>query len=128
MEITITPKRAKFSSAHSLHCFGEGHPCARKHGHTWWVQATFQGAPVGGLLIDYAVVSDTVRAFDHQDLDVAEVMQGLLATGENLLALLVTAFRAECEKQTSSVRVVRVELAEDPIPGDAHVLVWQAAC
>ena len=121
--IALTPKRSKFSAAHSLACFGPDHPCARKHGHTWWVQATFEGEPdADGVLIDYAVVRDVVRLLDHEDLD--PIFDGR-ATGENLVEWLRrrlsnrAALRPDC-------RLVRVELVEDPVPGDAHVLVWTA--
>lgn len=121
----LTPKRAKFSAAHSLPCLGEDDPCARKHGHTWWVQATFAGKPdKRGLLIDFAVVGNVARWFDHRDLDVAGVMAGLAPTGENILLRLVEMFEQECDRAWPHATVVRVELLEDPVPGDGHTLVW----
>jgi 6-pyruvoyl-tetrahydropterin synthase len=132
--ITLTPKVAKISGAHSLACFGDGHPCARKHGHTWWVRATFAGEPdASGILIDYEVVRDVIKDLDrgpgrheilsdHYDLDA--VMAPLPSTGENLLLLLAERFVERCLTRGSHVSCVRVELSEDPVPGDAHTLVW----
>lgn len=122
--IYITPRRAKLSAAHSLPCFGDDHPCARKHGHTWWVQATFAGTPIGDVLIDYSVVADVAGMFDHRDLDEDEIMLGAIPTGENILMRLIELFEDVCSQQESRVEVVRIELTEDPIPGDAHSLVW----
>ncbi len=128
ISILLTPKRAKFSAAHSLSCFGADHPCSRKHGHTWWVQATFSGVPKDGLLIGYEVVREVVQPFDHTDLDTDPIMGGAIPTGECILGLLVDLFEAVCANRTREadtlVTVVRVELVEDPIPGDAHTLVW----
>lgn len=126
--IVLTPKRGKFSAAHSLACLGEDHPCARKHGHTWWMQASFAGVPDRhGILIDYAVVREVAAFFDKRDLDAEEPdnpMFGIMPTGENILRKLVEVFDARCRESLASVTVVRVVLDEDPIPGDSHRLTW----
>lgn len=124
MTMILTPKRATFSASHRLDCFGPDHKCARDHGHTWWVQASFAGMPIDGLLIGYEVVPEIVRPFDHVNLNEAEVMRGLLPTAENVLSLLVDRLEVACERAGPHVQVVRVELIEDPIPGDAHSIVW----
>lgn len=122
-EIILTPKTAKISGAHSLACFGEGHPCARRHGHTWWVRATFSGVPKDGILIGYEVVSEVVKAeFEHYDLD--EVMAPQMSSGENILLRLVDRFETRCAERGPHVWVVRVVLSEDPVPGDVHTLTW----
>jgi 6-pyruvoyl-tetrahydropterin synthase len=123
-EIILTPQTEKISGAHSLACMGEGHPCARKHGHTWWVSATFAGKPAdNGILIDYEVVRSVTKEFDHYDLD--EVMAPQTSTGENILVRLVDRFEERCAAHGPHVWVVRVVLSEDPRPGNnAHVLTW----
>lgn len=124
VKIRLTPKRAKISAAHSLPCFGVDHPCARKHGHTWWIQATFEGyADDEGILIDYAVVREVASILDHRDLDSA---MSAPPTGENILAWAVGEFSRRASERPDCC-VVRVEVVEDPIPGDGHVLVWEAA-
>lgn len=124
-EILLTPKRRKISAAHSLECLGPDSPCQRKHGHTWWVQAAFVGKPdERGLLVDYAIVGEVVGLFDHADLDDLPLMNGLSPTGENLLIRLVDLFDKRCQLAWPHATVVRVELLEDPIPGDGHVLSW----
>jgi hypothetical protein len=45
-------------------------------------------------------------------------------TGENILARLRELFELECRRECDLASVVRVELVEDPVPGDAHTLVW----
>jgi 6-pyruvoyl-tetrahydropterin synthase len=124
-EIILTPKTKKISGAHSLACLGQGHPCARKHGHTWWVSATFAGKPdpVTGILIDYEVVHTACKEFEHYDLD--EVMAPQASTGENILLRLVDRFEAKCAEHGPHVWVVRVVLSEDPEPGEnVHRLTW----
>ena len=115
--ITLTPKPAKFSAAHSLPCLGE--PCSRKHGHTWLVYASFRGEPdEHGILVPYEIVKSVVSRLDHQDLD--ELLD-YPATGE----MLATNIGIELQKKAGPhVVVTRVELHEDPSPVP-HVVVWE---
>lgn len=123
MIITLTPKRASFSAAHSLDCFGAGHKCARKHGHTYWVRASFRGEPdAHGVLIDYAIIPVTIAPLDHVDLDTDVPGLGP-ATGENLIAWIVLRLIQASDARENPCTLVRVELVEDPIPGDGHTLV-----
>jgi len=123
MTITLTPKPAKFSAAHSLACLGE--PCSRKHGHTWLVYATFRGddsllVPYG-ILVPYGVVRDVVDRYDHQDLD--ELLD-YPATGEMLAREIGLELQAELIAIECLAKVIRVELHEDPAPVP-HVIVWE---
>jgi queuosine biosynthesis protein QueD len=54
MFATVT-KEFIFDAAHKITQFGEGHKCARLHGHTWRVLITVAGAvdPLTGVVIDY---------------------------------------------------------------------------
>lgn len=114
--ITLTPKPAKFSAAHSLHCLGL--PCSRKHGHTWIVTATFRGEPdERGVLVPYEVVRDVVAELDHQDLD---VILDVPATGENLVILLADRL---VRAAPGRARLIRVVLEEDPAP-IPHRIEW----
>ena len=122
-EIILTPKRGKFSASHSITCLGPDSRCARCHGHTWWVQATFAGKPdERGLLIDYAVVDAIAGLFDHENQNVLPLLGGREPTGEVLLLTLVRLFDERCE--ASPATIVRVRLDEDPIPGDSHMMTW----
>lgn len=123
--ILLTPKRSKISAAHSLDCLGPDSPCSRKHGHTWWVQATFAGEPdEHGILVDYDVVRQVAGIFDHSDLDTLPAMLGRAPTGENLLGRLIEEFVDRLAHCWPQAQVVRVVLVEDPIPDDGHTLVW----
>jgi 6-pyruvoyltetrahydropterin/6-carboxytetrahydropterin synthase len=47
------------------------HPkCGRLHGHTYRVEVTIEGEPVGGMLMDFAdlkrVVRDVLSRYDHR--------------------------------------------------------------
>jgi 6-pyruvoyl-tetrahydropterin synthase len=118
--ITLTPKPAKFSAAHSLPCLGL--PCSRKHGHTWIVYATFRGEPnADGVLVPYEIVRDAVAPLDHQDLDEILVVP---ATGENLARLLAESLTLAIGAGGWSAELVRVELHEDPAPVP-HVIRWE---
>jgi 6-pyruvoyltetrahydropterin/6-carboxytetrahydropterin synthase len=59
-----------FDSMHLL----PGHPkCGVPHGHTYRVEVEVSGEPVGGMVIDFALLKEalqeTLSAFDHTDLN-----------------------------------------------------------
>lgn len=114
--ITLIPKPAKFSAAHSLPCLGL--PCSRKHGHTWIVSATFKGEPdQDGILVPYEIVKSAVGHLDHQDLD---DLLDFPATGELLAGYIASQLERELRQ---GVLLIRVELREDPAPVP-HIIIW----
>ena len=84
--------RKQFGAAHRL----EGHPgrCSRLHGHTWEVEAVFQGEGTGpsGMLVDFEEAAGALDAavadLDHTCLNDLEPFASTPPTAENV-ALLV---------------------------------------
>ena len=64
----------KLQAGHKL--TGYDGPCSRWHGHTWKVEVEIYGPSLDELnmLLDFRVIKDTIKAYDHQDLnDVCDV-------------------------------------------------------
>jgi 6-pyruvoyltetrahydropterin/6-carboxytetrahydropterin synthase len=66
-------------------------PCARPHGHNYYVEVTVEGAPhpTTGMLIDVArldeiVKRDVLDEVDHHTLEQASALAGVITTGEGL--------------------------------------------
>jgi len=66
-------------------------PCARPHGHNYYVEVTVSGAPdaATGMLVDVARVDDVVRRelldrVDHRTLEDVPALGGVVTTGESL--------------------------------------------
>lgn len=88
-----------FSAAHRLHSprltseanaelYG---PCARPHGHNYYVEVTLAGVPdpVTGMAVDLGHVDATVserllQHVDHHTLESAPPLAGVITTGEGL--------------------------------------------
>lgn len=66
-------------------------PCARPHGHNYYVEVTVSGAPdpVTGMLMDVAQLDAVVerallQRVDHQTLEAVPELGGIVTTGESL--------------------------------------------
>jgi 6-pyruvoyltetrahydropterin/6-carboxytetrahydropterin synthase len=66
-------------------------PCARPHGHNYYVEVTLAGSPdpVTGMAVDLGLVDQTVQrtlldAVDHHALEQAAPLTGVITTGEGL--------------------------------------------
>jgi 6-pyruvoyltetrahydropterin/6-carboxytetrahydropterin synthase len=66
-------------------------PCARPHGHNYYVEVTVGGVPdpVTGMAVDLGQVDATVRDsllqhVDHHTLETAPPLAGVITTGEGL--------------------------------------------
>ncbi len=66
-------------------------PCARAHGHNYYLEVTVAGAPdpVTGMVIDVARLDAIVRRevvdeVDHRTLETVPALAGVLTTGEGL--------------------------------------------
>ena len=66
-------------------------PCARMHGHNYYVEVTVAGVPdpVTGMAVDLGQVDETVASsllqhVDHHTLEAAPVLAGVITTGEAL--------------------------------------------
>ena len=66
-------------------------PCARQHGHNYYVEVTLAGVPdaVTGMAVDLGLVDAAVgdrllQQVDHQTLESAPALAGVITTGEGL--------------------------------------------
>lgn len=66
-------------------------PCARVHGHNYYVEVTVAGAPdpLTGMLVDVARLDGLVQGavidhVDHQTLEGVDVLRDVITTGECL--------------------------------------------
>jgi 6-pyruvoyltetrahydropterin/6-carboxytetrahydropterin synthase len=66
-------------------------PCARPHGHNYYVEVTLAGVPdpVTGMAIDLGEVDATVAGnllqhVDHHSLETVPALAGVITTGEGL--------------------------------------------
>ena len=88
-----------FSAAHRLvspHLDAAGNaelygPCARPHGHNYYVEVTLAGVPdpVTGMAVDLGHVDATVaekllQHVDHHTLEASPPLAGVITTGEGL--------------------------------------------
>ena len=88
-----------FSAAHRLFSPGLGSarnvelygPCARPHGHNYYVEVTLAGEPdpSTGMAVDLGLVDATVgdallQHVDHHTLEAVPALAGVITTGEGL--------------------------------------------
>jgi 6-pyruvoyltetrahydropterin/6-carboxytetrahydropterin synthase len=66
-------------------------PCARPHGHNYYVEVTLAGVPdpVTGMAVDLGIVDAAVRErllqhVDHHTLETSPALPGVITTGEGL--------------------------------------------
>jgi 6-pyruvoyltetrahydropterin/6-carboxytetrahydropterin synthase len=78
----------RLTSAHNVELYG---PCARPHGHNYYVEVTMAGVPdpVTGMAVDLARVDATVadsllNHVDHHSLEEVPALAGVITTGEGL--------------------------------------------
>ena len=101
-------KEYHFSASHQLSCLGEGHPCARLHGHNYVVEVELQSAELGptGFVRDYREL-DALKVyidetFDHRHIN--DVLGDDKATAE----ALAKHFYEWCRARWPEVTAVRV--------------------
>jgi 6-pyruvoyltetrahydropterin/6-carboxytetrahydropterin synthase len=116
-----------FSAGHRLHnpalapeqneaLYG---PCARAHGHNYYVEVTVSGSPDPhtGMAVDLGAVDDAVRsvlidAVDHRTLEDVPFLAGVTTTGESLARTFWTVLAPALPKQTLT-RIVVQETAKN---------------
>ena len=123
-ELTV---RTRFAAAHFLRDY-QG-PCARLHGHTWMVEADFQGRRLDqqGMLLDFRLLKNSVRVvierLDHQNLNDLPPFQaagGGNPTAENLARWIFYALRENLADLAPEVHIVKVRVYESPEAGAAY--------
>lgn len=77
-------------------------PCARAHGHNYYLEVTLTGSPdpITGMAVDLGAVDGAVRraaleAVDHQALEEVPALAGVITTGENLARAFWVILAAE---------------------------------
>jgi 6-pyruvoyltetrahydropterin/6-carboxytetrahydropterin synthase len=78
----------RLSAAENADLYG---PCARTHGHNYYVEVTVAGVPdsLTGMAVDLgdvdvAVASSLLRHVDHHSLEAVPALAGVITTGEAL--------------------------------------------
>ncbi len=104
-------KEFSFSASHILDCLGEGHPCARLHGHNYVVTVHLQSENLDeyGFVVDYRdlqLVKDYIdNRLDHRHLN---DLFPFHPTAENIARHLYEQFR------DSLPQMYAVEVSETP--------------
>ncbi len=112
--------RRQFSAAHRL----EAHPgkCSQLHGHTWMVEASFDGPRVGedGMLLDFEELADAleeiVADLDHTCLNDLPPFYEIPPTAENVARLIHERLEelAEGRDAWENTRLASVTVWESP--------------
>jgi 6-pyruvoyltetrahydropterin/6-carboxytetrahydropterin synthase len=93
-------------------------PCARPHGHNYYLEVTVAGVPhpLTGMAVDLGVVDAAVTAtildrVDHQHLDeTVPALDGVITTGESLARAFWTMLRPALPELS---RVAVIETAKN---------------
>lgn len=108
-----------FEAAHFLPHAGDGHRCARVHGHNWRVELHVRGAlnPERGWVIDYAALDEAVDAvigaLDHRTLNDVPGLEN--PTSESVVAYLLA--RLVVPVSALGVEIVRIAVSENERSG-----------
>jgi 6-pyruvoyltetrahydropterin/6-carboxytetrahydropterin synthase len=102
-------------------------PCARGHGHNYYLEVTVRGAPdpVTGMLFDLGRLDEVVQReildhVDHRTLETVPRLAGVISTGEGLAhafwRLLTTALPARVLARVTVVETAknRFEYSGEP--------------
>ncbi|MFX4260681.1 6-carboxytetrahydropterin synthase QueD [Pelotomaculum propionicicum] len=117
-EITV---RTRFAAAHYLKDY-DG-PCARLHGHTWHIEATFRGNMLDskGMLLDFGEVKRKIKAIvdelDHNTLNEVEPFCGSSEnnpTVENLARYIYYRLKGQGDGHDQAAKISRVRVWESP--------------
>lgn len=123
-ELTI---RTRFAAAHLLRDY-DG-PCARLHGHTWQVEAVFQGRRLdqNGMLVDFKelknCVHQVIAELDHQNLNSLEAFKehGVNnPTAENLARYIYHRLQSIFPAPPNEVKIAAVRVCESPEASAAY--------
>lgn len=123
-ELTV---RTRFAAAHYLREY-DG-PCARLHGHTWHVEATFRGGKLDsrGMLLDFGEVkrklNDIMDELDHNNLNEIEPFHGGSEdnpTVENLARYIYNRLKAEAGENSGPAQIYAVRVWESPDTSAAY--------
>lgn len=123
-ELTV---RTRFAAAHSLRDY-EG-PCARVHGHTWHIEATFSGCRLDskGMLLDFGVVKSKIKTvveeLDHNNLNEIKPFTGSAEnnpTVENLARHIYNCLKQDLDENSQPAQIASVRVWESPDTSAAY--------
>jgi 6-pyruvoyltetrahydropterin/6-carboxytetrahydropterin synthase len=123
-ELTV---RTRFAAAHSLRDY-EG-PCARVHGHTWHIEATFKGWRLDskGMLLDFGVVKAKIKTIveelDHNYLNELKPFTGSAEnnpTVENLARHIYNRLKQDLDQNNLPAQIASVRVWESPDTSAAY--------
>lgn len=123
MAYATVVKRSLFDSAHSNTGFGEGHKCARLHGHTFRYEVAVRAKinEETGIAIDFAVVKEAMKEavdkkLDHYYLNELEMFKDKVPSGENIARYIFSAVQEYLDKHypEKEAEVKWVKLEETP--------------
>ena len=104
-------------SAHKL-CLPYDSKCNNVHGHRWEVDIAIEGEADTDLsmIVDFTVIKEFFKQFDHVYLNEMDVLKGLNTTAENLATFWAEALLKllRAKKEAGPVFSVRVDVAETP--------------
>ena len=109
-------KSFDFDAAHQLLVFGEGHKCARLHGHTWQVEVTVAGAvnPLTGVVLDFYHIQNAWKPLhellDHRYLNEIEGLE--IPSIENLAGWIWTRLLPSLSSPTKTYMMSKLLLRE----------------
>lgn len=103
-------KEVDISAGHFLRNVPEDHKCARPHGHNYkveiWVVGNDAHLPENGMILDFGVISEAVKQWDHIVLnDHPPFSEDLNPTAENLALFLRKDIAALGQMPSTSVSV-----------------------
>lgn len=119
--------RTRFAAAHFLRDY-EG-PCARVHGHTWHIEATFSGCRLDskGMLLDFSEVKSKIRTIvaelDHNNLNEVKPFTGSAVnnpTVENLARYIYHCLKKDSEENNQAAQITSVRVWESPDTSAAY--------
>ena len=99
----ICKEGIEIAAGHFLYGLPEGHPCLRQHGHNYVIDVEIEGTALDskGMLLDFGIVSEVARRFDHQNLnDLAIFGPEHPPTAENLAEAIRHQLQGECTALT----------------------------
>ena len=106
-----------FDSAHRLKLDYKS-KCENIHGHRWEVDIAIEGEADTDLsmIVDFTVIKEFFKQFDHVYLNEMDVLKGLNTTAENLATFWAEALLKllRAKKEAGPVFSVRVDVAETP--------------
>jgi 6-pyruvoyltetrahydropterin/6-carboxytetrahydropterin synthase len=109
--VFVIGKRFRFEAAHHLPNLGEGHACARVHGHSYQVevQLTASGLDTCGMVADFGLLGPVReyigRALDHRDLNDVLPVPTAESVAEHLYRWCSAHLEARLAGMVTAVRV-----------------------